>query len=95
MEWLFTFGGQKYQASFLQGVFSTDSPLLHRVVNNMIANKRQVKNGYMGSAITSSLVDDDKAWATISTAIRVISDDPSNTFPVSSVGLEPDPGLSN
>lgn len=88
MEWIFYIGGQKYGASFSDGVFETTNSFLKFTVNNLIENSVLVRPGYMAPARPASLASDDLAWGTISQAIRTISSDERNVFPITDSGFE-------
>lgn len=88
MKWVFYIGDERYTASFSGGVFESTSPFLKFTVNNLIENNSMVRPGYMAPARPASLANDAVAWGTISQAIRLISSDARNVFPVSVDGFE-------
>lgn len=88
MEWTFFIGNKQYSATYRDGVFETTNPLLKFTVNHLIENMVAVRPGYMAPLRPASLIDDAIAWGTISRAVRMISSERKNTFPIIDEGLE-------
>lgn len=89
MEWVFYIDNRQYRASYIDDIYSTDSTLLGMVIDRLIKDQAQVRAGYFGPLRPASLASEESAWGTITRAVRMISGDTRNSFPVASFGLEP------
>lgn len=89
MDWIFYDRNKKYYASFTNGVFESDHPFVKFAVWDMIDNSVSVRPGHLSPPRPASLSSDELAWATISKAIRIVSADTRNKFPLIDAGIEP------
>lgn len=88
VNWTFYIAGEKFTAEYVEGIFTTTSPLLGMTVENLIAKQRPVRVGYFGSKRPASLSSEEMAWSTITRGIRLLSGDARNSFPVVNFGIE-------
>lgn len=90
MKWVFYDQNEEFTASFIDGVFSSTHPFVKFTVWDMIDNSVPIRPGYLASPKPASLSSDELAWGTISKAIRIISQDERNKFPLIEAGIEPE-----
>lgn len=90
MEWIFYDQNKEFRASFINGVFDSDHPFVKFVVWDMIDNSVPIRSGYLAPRRPASLSGEEVAWGTISKAIRLVSQDERNKFPLIEAGIEPD-----